>query len=203
MKKAPLTRERILAAAEEVLRRHGPAKANVVDVAQALGVSHGSVYRHFPSKAALRDAVLGQWLARIDEPLRAIATGRAAPPARLRQWLTRLWELKHARAREEPELFAAYGALVADAREGIGEHLAHMYAQLGEILAAGMQRGDFRRQDPATAARAVFAATSRYHHPAMAPVWNLPDEQQVFAQVVELLLRGLAADPAEPAGRRH
>ena len=34
----PLTRERILAAAEEALRRYGPAKMNVVDVAQALGV---------------------------------------------------------------------------------------------------------------------------------------------------------------------
>ena len=63
-----LTAERILVAAEEVLRRYGPAKANVVDVARALGVSHGSVYRHFPSKAALRDAVTERWLA---EHLRA------------------------------------------------------------------------------------------------------------------------------------
>jgi AcrR family transcriptional regulator len=52
-----LTPDRILEAAEGVLRRYGPAKANVVDVARALHVSHGSVYRHFPSKTALRDAV--------------------------------------------------------------------------------------------------------------------------------------------------
>ena len=37
-------------AAEEVLRRYGPPKATVVDVARALGVSHGSVYRHFPEQ---------------------------------------------------------------------------------------------------------------------------------------------------------
>ena len=43
-----LTPERILDAAEEVLRRFGPTKTTVVDVARALGVSHGSVYRHFP-----------------------------------------------------------------------------------------------------------------------------------------------------------
>ena len=59
-----LTREEILDAAEEVLRRYGPAKANVVDVARALNVSHGSVYRHFPSKAALREAVAERWLER-------------------------------------------------------------------------------------------------------------------------------------------
>ena len=49
-------------AAEDVLRRHGPAKANVVDIARALGVSHGTVYRHFPSKQALREAVTRRWL---------------------------------------------------------------------------------------------------------------------------------------------
>ena len=38
-----LTRERILEAAEEVLRRFGLAKTTVVDVARALGVSHGSI----------------------------------------------------------------------------------------------------------------------------------------------------------------
>ena len=69
----PLTPERILEAAEDVLRRFGPAKATVVDVARALGVSHGSVYRHFPSKAALRDAVPERWLHRISEPLAAVA----------------------------------------------------------------------------------------------------------------------------------
>ena len=31
----PLTRDRILAAAEDVIRRFGPAKATVVDVARA------------------------------------------------------------------------------------------------------------------------------------------------------------------------
>lgn len=53
----PLTAERIVQATEEVLRRHGFAKATVVDVSCALGVSHASVYRHFASKAALHEAV--------------------------------------------------------------------------------------------------------------------------------------------------
>ena len=59
MSETSLTPDRILDAAEETLTRFGPAKTTVVDVARALGVSHGSVYRHFASKAALRDAVTG------------------------------------------------------------------------------------------------------------------------------------------------
>ena len=63
-----LTPERILEVTEDVLRRYGLAKATVVDVARALDVSHGSVYRHFPSKASLREAVAKRWLDRIDAP---------------------------------------------------------------------------------------------------------------------------------------
>jgi AcrR family transcriptional regulator len=62
MTEPALTAERILEAAEVVLRRYGPSKATVVEVARALDVSHGSVYRHLPSKAALREAVAEDWL---------------------------------------------------------------------------------------------------------------------------------------------
>lgn len=40
----------ILDVTEEVLRRHGPEKSNVVDVARALDVSHGTIYRTFRAR---------------------------------------------------------------------------------------------------------------------------------------------------------
>src|SRR5581483_8730049 len=83
---APLDRDRILDAAEEVLARFGPQKTTVVDVARALGVSHGSVYRFFPSKAGLRDAVTERWLARVSDPLAEIAGGGGPASIRLRRW---------------------------------------------------------------------------------------------------------------------
>src|SRR5215475_14032021 len=49
-------RQRILDAAEVVVRRHGPGKTNVVDVARELGQTHASVYRYFTSKAEMFDA---------------------------------------------------------------------------------------------------------------------------------------------------
>ena len=72
MNDGPSPRDRILDAAEEVLRRYGPPKATVVDVARALDVSHGTIYRHFPSKPALRDAVAARWLPRVSSPLAAV-----------------------------------------------------------------------------------------------------------------------------------
>ncbi len=56
-KEIALTPNRILNAAEAVWHRYGLTKATVVDVARFLEVSPSSIYLHFPSKAALRDAV--------------------------------------------------------------------------------------------------------------------------------------------------
>ena len=69
MIEARLTSDQIPEAAQDVLRRYGPAKTTVVDVARELGVSHGSAYRHFASKAALPDAIAERWLHSISEPL--------------------------------------------------------------------------------------------------------------------------------------
>src|SRR3982074_1532384 len=101
-----LTPERILEVTEDVLRRFGLAKATVVDVARALSVSHGSVYRHFPSKAALRDAVAEQWLARLAARRAAVAAERGPAAERLRHWLDLLIASKRRKARSDPELFA-------------------------------------------------------------------------------------------------
>ncbi|MFC5435841.1 TetR family transcriptional regulator [Rhodanobacter umsongensis] len=202
MNDSALTPERILAAAEEVLRRYGRGKATVVDVAQALGVSHGSVYRHFASKAALRDAVLRGWLERMMAPLRAIAASRTAPPARLRQWLATLRSIKRDKALGEPELFATYGALAADAREVIGEHVEHLREQITSIVAAGVASGDFRQVDARATALAIFDATSRFHYPGMAHLWGTPGEDAAFAQLVDLLLAGLAPTTAPPRRRK-
>ena len=201
MNDTALTPERILAAAEEVLRRYGPGKATVVDVAQALGVSHGSVYRHFASKAALREAVLRGWLARSMAPLQAIANSRTPPPARLRQWFSILRQTKRDNVLGEPELFATYSALAAEAGDAIAEHKARMQQQIASIIAAGMASGDFRQLDPAAAARALSDATARFHYPGLSHLWDQPGEDAAFAQLLDLLLAGLAPAPA-PARRR-
>ncbi|MGM9335399.1 TetR family transcriptional regulator, partial [Streptomyces murinus] len=137
-----LTAERILAATEEVLRRHGPAKATVVDVARALGVSHGSVYRHFRTKAALREAVTKRWLDRTSQKLAVIAAASERDPeARLRDWLAALFEAKRHKAGDDPELFATYTVLTDENGAVVGEHIAELTTQLTGIITQGAGGG--------------------------------------------------------------
>ena len=186
-----LTPERILVAAGGTVRRYGPAKATVVDVARALGVSHGSVYRHFASKAALREAVTARWLHRVAVPLSEITKRDDPAPERLHDWLTSLSAVKHRMAREDPELFATYMALAADARTVVKAHVAELCGQLERIVAGGVDSGEFAVADPAGTARAIFTATIRYHHPAHAAEWGETDIADGFAAVWTLILDGI------------
>jgi AcrR family transcriptional regulator len=191
MNDAALTPGRILEATEGVLRRFGPAKATVVDVARALGVSHGSVYRHFPSKAALRDAVTERWLARVSEPLAAIAATPGPAAGRLRQWLEALIEAKQNKLRGDPEMFATYHALAREARDVTAAHVGHLIEQVASIVAAGMAEGIFVGCDARASARAILNATSRFHNPANAGSWADPDLKQDFEEVWTLIIGGL------------
>ncbi|MFB8243508.1 TetR family transcriptional regulator [Streptomyces sp. NPDC055952] len=186
-----LTAERILEATEEVLRRHGPAKATVVDVARALGVSHGSVYRHFRTKAALREAVTKRWLDRTSHELSGIAAADRDPEARLRDWLGALFAAKRRKAGDDPELFATYTVLTDEAGTAVGDHLADLTAQLASIVRDGVDSGAFTAADPEATARAVFHATGRFHDPCHARAWAEPGAEADFTSVVDLLLRGL------------
>jgi AcrR family transcriptional regulator len=191
-----LTAERILEATEEVLRRHGPAKATVVDVARALGVSHGSVYRHFRTKAALREAVTKRWLDRTSQTLQQIAgTWDETPPVALRHWLGALFTAKRHKAGDDPELFATYSVLLDEASAVVEEHITDLVNQLTHIIDRGVREGDFRsvEGDAAATARAVFDATGRFHDPCYARVWEQPGIEDEFTTLVDLLLRGLRA----------
>ncbi|MFJ6545062.1 TetR family transcriptional regulator [Streptomyces sp. NPDC091385] len=188
-----LTAERILEATEEVLRRHGPAKATVVDVARALGVSHGSVYRHFRTKAALREAVTKRWLDRTSLKLAGIAGGPGPAEERLRDWLSALFEAKRHKAGDDPELFATYSVLADENGATVGDHITDLTAQLATIIGAGVDTGTFRPADATAEARAVFQATARFHDPCHAREWQRPEIETDFEAVVGLLIRGLRA----------
>lgn len=187
----PLTLDQILSTAEDVIRRFGPDKATVVDVARALGVSHAAVYRHVATKAELRNLVVCRWVEATMAPLRAIAALRDPAPQRLRQLVDTLIAVKHRRAAEDPELFAAYRTLAADAQSAVVAHVDELVGLVATVIRAGVGEGMFQTVDPVAASRAVLLATSRFHHPAHAAEWADPAMDAAFDDVWQMLMAGL------------
>ena len=186
-----LTRQQILDTTEDVLRRYGPAKATVADVARALRVSPGSIYRHFPTKAALREAVTHAWLNRIHAGLDEIAVSDTPAPERLREWLTALFDAKKKHSREEPELFDTFTVLTTEHGDVATEHMRDLTRQIRTIIQAGVERHEFTAPDLDAAANAVFHATTPFHHPLHVAEWSKPGVDEDFHAVTDLVLAGL------------
>ncbi len=71
------TRSRLLDAATAVFLQHGFAAASMDMVRQEAGVSNGSLYHHFPTKALLADALYAHTLRDFHAALLGPITGRA------------------------------------------------------------------------------------------------------------------------------
>jgi AcrR family transcriptional regulator len=188
-------RDRILDAAEAALRRFGTEKTNVVDVARALEMSHANIYRYFPSKKALLQAVADRWLAFLMGPLDAIATDEARPAAdRLVDWLEKIRAAKRRKLQDDPEIFRIHFKIITEMPEVLSGHLQHMHTQIERIITDGIAAGDFAPgADPTVAARAFLLATQPFHHPAL--ILQSPATKGDAEAVVGIMLDGLIKRP--------
>lgn len=187
-----LTTEEILDAAEEVLRRFGPQKTTVIDIARELNVSHGTVYRHFKSKAKLHGAITKRWLEKITAPLSNIASNSINPRLKLRKWFEALMKIKMRSSIEDPEMFASYSILVKGLpEEVVFEHLQILIKQVENILLEGVKSEEFDIKDCTNTARTLFFATIRYHHPLHVKEWKNTNIEQEFEQLFNLLEKAI------------
>jgi AcrR family transcriptional regulator len=168
-------------------------------------VSHAAVYRHVATKAELRDLVVGRWAETTMPALRAIAARPGPAPKRLRQLFDALIEVKRRRAAEDPELFAAYRTLAADAQSVVAAHLDELVGLAATVIRSGMEEGTFRAVNPVAAGRAVLFATSRFHHPVHAAEWADPDIDATYDDVWQMLMNGLcvAKSPSQSSKQRR
>jgi AcrR family transcriptional regulator len=81
---APLRREAILAAAEEVFARSGYHGASLDDIAQAAGISKALIYEHFASKRELHASLINMYVEEIFGRLQANAAAGQPGEERLR-----------------------------------------------------------------------------------------------------------------------
>lgn len=188
MADVPLTREAILDAAETVIRRFGPGKVTVVEVARVLGVSHGAIYRHVTSKAALREEVARRWWFRALEPLREIASAPKPPRDQLEIWIRLLFETVRVRSSGNPSLFDNVRAVLGASEEFRVAIRAELGRQLDVVVA------NLNTNTPtAEVAFAILDSITRFHHPAHASDWRLPTIEDDFEATLRLVLRGVFA----------
>ncbi|MEU5009632.1 helix-turn-helix domain-containing protein [Streptomyces sp. NPDC021749] len=125
-------------AAREVFRARGD-EAQMPEVARAAGVGIGTVYRHFPGRAALIAAVGEQRQAEIVEFGRSRCLGSATAAEGLVAYVEHIGEVLDAERGLSASIEAAFGST-----EPTGEGRAQAEAVAGQLLARGKEEGAVR-----------------------------------------------------------
>lgn len=151
-------RDRLVAVARRVFTAEGDA-ATLEGIARAAGVGIGTLYRHFPTREALVEAVYRAELSRLCGSA-AELLGEQAPDAALRAWMDRFAgyvAVKREMADALRAVFASGAVTVSQAR---GELTRAVQAILDAGIAAGTLRDDVHAEDVVATIVGMFTATS-------------------------------------------
>jgi AcrR family transcriptional regulator len=80
--------DKILAAARQAFTEHG-STASLDDIAKRAGVGPGTLYRHFPTRDALLDALMRNWVERIRSDSREVIESGEPAELALATWFTK------------------------------------------------------------------------------------------------------------------
>lgn len=187
----PSTRERILGGALSLFASRGYTATSVDDIAVAAGLAprSGAVYRHFPTKQAILDAVVESYLARLEvskATMRSLQPMDSTSPD-LR--LTARWMLQE--IREERQLLQILQRdpdSVATLRDRLADSVNRGYAELAEFVQLASNRDDL---DAGAAGVAILGILESYDR-ALMTYGTTPggvDEDRIITAWVDLVTR--------------
>jgi AcrR family transcriptional regulator len=173
---AQRNRERILEVAKEAFTRSG-ANASLDDIAKEAGVGPGTLYRHFPKREELLQAVYRSEMEKLAAAERKFAQSKP-PLEALRAWL-----LLFVDAIAAKELIApALNTLVGDHKKVFASSYAKIHEAIHALVKRAIKSGDIRKDlDPRDLLRALVG---------VANVASGPDWQQSAKRLVDILITG-------------
>lgn len=160
------TRAEILATAETLFRSAGYEKTSVHDIAATIGMSPANIFKHFPSKMALVEAI-GE--AHLDQIAAALDTIPAdlAPPLRLRRFAGLVLERHLDNLETNPHVFDIVVAMMT-MKSAVGRTFeAVLRRHVEAIIRAGNAAGEFSVPDPAATAVVVLDCLAGTSHPLL------------------------------------
>ena len=169
---------RLLAIAADHLRRFGAKRVTVVSVAEAAGMTHANVYRYFPSKLALIDAVAEHWLKSLEAAVAEIADAPDPADDKLERLLLALAHAHRDLLLRDRHLFDVYADAAAGSRAIARKHRARLRQLVERVIDEGITTGMFEPRDREKALAFVLDAAYRFTTPVAVRLDTaMPQEQ--------------------------
>jgi AcrR family transcriptional regulator len=178
---AQRNRERILAAAKAGFTKNG-AQASLDEIARRAKVGAGTLYRHFPTREALLEAVYQTEVEKLAAAQREFS--KTLPPVEaLRAWMLLFVDYIAAKQIISPALYTLLGASPKVFQSTGGLITGAIEALVGRAAASGEIRADINAMD---LLRAVYGVSS---------VASTPDWPQSAKRLVDILIQGSRVAP--------
>jgi AcrR family transcriptional regulator len=190
------TKARIMEVAEEHFRRVGYAKTAVADIAGALGMSPANVYRYFPSKLAINEAICSKLMETLQHAVRSIAQGPGKASQRIEAMILAIHRTNKAMLIEERRIFDMVEVAMAENWGAIEAHCDCMRSLFAAVVADGAATGEFGATDAAEAGRFVFNASVGLFHPTLLSQCADHDLESEAKTLIRYILRALQARAA-------
>lgn len=190
--KALATRAAILREAEQLFRTIGYQKTTVADIARALRMSPANVYRFFPSKAAINEAIAARLLEGLTEMVRAIVASPEPAAQRLRLLFTTLQAQTVALFFNEKRMHDMVAVAMEEHWAVIEPFIDEIEQALCRLVADGQARGEFAAElEPAATAAMIHACMAGFIHPSLVQQCGGEDLAETAAGLAEFVLRAL------------
>jgi AcrR family transcriptional regulator len=188
------TRARILEAADALFRRLGFAKTTVADIAGELDMSPANVYRFFPSKNAIVQALCQRCLSDLETKIWAVARSRDPAPERLERLVLTTLAYHKENLLVEQRVSDLVQFAMEESWDAIMAHKEVHRTAIELILRDGIEAGDFEPVDPRETSMLILRAMAAFCHPILLEQGlqeghNLESEARA---IIRLLLRGIS-----------
>ncbi len=195
---AARTHAAIIDTAERLFRTIGYQKTTVADIARELRMSPANVYRFFPSKAAINNAIAARLIAGLDEAAWAVARGPGSGAERVRALFALLQQQTEALFFEERRMHDMVAAALEEAWPTVEQHIATIDAAFRHIVVSGQEAGEFAALDPDEAAAFLHGSCLMFTHPMLIEkcVRRGDDLPALAARNAAFSLRALRPDAA-------
>jgi len=159
------TRARIVEAAEALFLRLGYAKTAVADIAADLKMSPANVYRFFPSKNAIVEAICQRCLSEVEEQVWAIARSKAPAADKLERLVLDILKYHKENLLTETRVHDIVLVAMENSWAAIRAHKETVRTIVEVILRDGVAAGEFEAIDPRQVSEQFMRATISFCHP--------------------------------------
>lgn len=186
---------KILTEAERLFRHYGYAKTTMADIAEGCGMSAANLYRFFPSKLALVEAICSRITSESERLLYEIVRADAPASVRLERFIKQLHEYTLENLLDHRKVHEMVVVAMQEQWHAVRAHLDRVALYIGEIIKDGIATGEFRQQDVQRAARCVHSAMACLCHPIIV-AQKLDDEDRTTPnEMAAMIVRSLKANP--------